>query len=136
MRQGLDDGPEKFAANAALVVETLSAPAGFALGYDERSLEYVDGYLERMRAGADEGLRRALLAALGSYLGECIRRTYGGRWTLRDGSWAVQFDAGNAAFPFSKTAKQLDEGHAGGQSILGFFSSIPRLMKLGDGPAS
>jgi hypothetical protein len=41
----------------------------------------------------------------------------------------VRFDAKNAAFPFAKVAKQLENGSA--DSVLSFFTAIPMVFRLG-----
>lgn len=119
----------KIRANAELAIETLSGPAGFRLGYDEKSLEWVDGYIERVRLGADQAMKNSLISVLGSFLGECVRWCYGGEWVNDDGQWGVAFDARNCAFPFSKVYKQFENGRAGGDSILIFFRVIPTVFK-------
>jgi len=60
---------------------------------------------------------------LGSYLGECIRRNYGGEWHADEYGWCIRFDEDNAVYPFSKTRKQLENGAE--DSIYSFFTMIP-----------
>ncbi len=119
----------KIQANAKLAIETLSGPAGFPLAYDEKSLAWVDGYIERVRLQADQGMKNSLISVLGSFLGECVRWCYGGRWVNDDGQWGIAFDERNCAFPFSKVYKQFENGRAGGDSIVVFFRVIPTVFK-------
>jgi hypothetical protein len=56
-----------------------------------------------------------------------VIRTFGGTWAHLDGSWGVQLDAKNAVFPFAKVLKQLENG--AGDSVLSFFTVIPRVFK-------
>lgn len=71
-----------------------------------------------------------LVQLIGSYLGECIIRSYGGVWREHDdGTWGVFFDESNAAFPFSKVRKQLEDGVERGDSILSFFEVIPKIFR-------
>ena len=80
--------PEKFAHNAELAIRTLRDQCGVTLGYDEKSVVWLDGYIERLRGGIDPEFKDSLVGVFGSYLGECIRRRFGGRWDETDGRWA------------------------------------------------
>jgi len=40
---------EKIRANADLIREHLSQQAGFELGYDSKSIKWLDGFIERQR---------------------------------------------------------------------------------------
>ncbi len=59
---------------------------------------------------------------------ECIRHKYGGRWAEHDGHYAIEFDDRNAVFPFSKVAKQFENGQE--DSIESLFTLIPLVFKL------
>jgi hypothetical protein len=128
----LDDS-DKLRANAALVVEQLGPLSDVSpFGYGRDSLAWVESYIERMRTAegvAPENLDGAVMT-LGAYLGECVIRAHGGSWRNQDGMWGVFIDDRNAAFPFSKVAKQFENGVEGGDSILGFFDSIGILWKM------
>ncbi|HEX6045389.1 MAG TPA: hypothetical protein VFZ22_12940 [Pyrinomonadaceae bacterium] len=64
----------------------------------------------------------------GSFLGECIIRCYGGTWKQDESRvWCVAFDDKNAAFPFAKVAKQMDNGLEDG--IASFFNVMPLIFK-------
>jgi hypothetical protein len=66
---------DQIRANAALVVSQLRPLSGFDFGLDERSVAWVEGFIERQRArGAADGLADVL----GSYLGEAIIAAGGG----------------------------------------------------------
>lgn len=81
-----------------------------------------------------EEVIKGLTNVLGSFLGECIRRNYGGKWTQFDGQWAVAFNERNAAFPFNKLGKQFQNGHEGGDSIISFYTGVPAVFKLNPPP--
>lgn len=68
----------------------------------------------------------SIVTTLGSFLGECIIRSFGGEWSMCDGAWCVRLDEKNAVFPFAKVAKQLENGP--GDSVFSFFSVIPILF--------
>lgn len=115
---------ETFEQQAAFLVSTLSKDGVVELGYDDASVEWVDGFVERQRARGDASLAQGLTNVVGAYLGECIIRNYGGQWRADDdGAWGVFFDTQNAAFPFTKVAKQFANGAE--DSIYSFYRTIP-----------
>jgi hypothetical protein len=109
--------------NAELVVATAEKHLERKVGYDRDGVEWLDGYIQRQHEHGDPDNREALVSTLGSFLGECIIETYGGDWTHTEYGWSVAFDNGNAAYPFAKAAKQLENGAE--DSVLSFFDSIP-----------
>lgn len=118
---------EMIRANAELVVRQLREASGMeGFGYNAESVEWLDGFIERQRVRPEfvgaEAIER-LSQTLGSFLGECVIRRYGGEWRELEGSWAVCFDADNAAFPFNKVRKQFANGPDDG--IFGWFETIP-----------
>lgn len=118
------DNLEAIKANAALVLKTFEQQN---LGYDEESVAWLDGYIERNRQNWDEQGAEKLVNILGSFLGECIRLNYGGDWQMTENGLAVAFTDGNAAFPFNKIRKQIHNGSE--DSIAGFYSSISVLFR-------
>jgi hypothetical protein len=79
---------------------------------------------------ADEKLAERISQTLGSFLGECVIRCHGGEWREIDGSWAVDFGGGNAAFTFNKIRKQLGNGAEDG--VNSWFNSIPLIFARRD----
>ncbi len=119
---------EKLRLNAEMVIENLSQHAGFELGFNEESVEWIDGFIERQRAreGFEPG---GLLNTLGSFLGECMCQELGGKWKHQpNGQLAVEFSDGNAAFPFNKVQKHFDNGEE--ESILSFYQSAAVIFGL------
>lgn len=113
-------------ANAELVLQELRHLNGVDFGYTQESIEWLEGYIERMRVSGefgDDETKNKLISVLGSFLGECIVRSYGGTWRQHEGIWCVVFNDKNMAFPFAKVAKQIDYGLEDG--IAGFFKLIP-----------
>jgi hypothetical protein len=113
-------------ANADLVVEKLGPSSDVEpFGFDEASLEWLDGFIERQREREDATpvFVDRMINILGSYLGECIIRSYGGRWSRGEEGWRVELDAKNAAFPFAKVRKQFENGEE--DSVYSFFTLIP-----------
>jgi hypothetical protein len=112
--------------NAATFIEVARSKLGVNLAYNEQSVAWVDGYIERNRQHLDERTLEALTNFIGPFLGECIRRRYGGRWEQVDGRWAIRLDDKNAVFPVAKVEKQLRYGS--GDSILSLYTAVPILF--------
>jgi hypothetical protein len=97
------------------------------VGYDEAGVRWLDGYIDRQRENGDPQVKERLLNTLGSYLGECVRQTFGGDWVQDPNyGWAVKVNEKLSVFPFAKVRKQLNS--ADGESVLAFFRAIPALM--------
>ncbi len=114
-------------ANAELVRTVAREQLEIEVGYDEGGVRWLDAYIDGQRRSADEDLKRRLPNTLGSFLGECIRQTYGGRWVQDDEhGWCVQINERVSAFPFNKVQKQL--AGEDGESVLGMFVSLAALL--------
>ncbi|WP_165228160.1 hypothetical protein [Aquisphaera insulae] len=120
-------------SNAALVRSVARDQLGEELAYDEQAVRWLDGYIQRQHQSGDRADRDALVSTLGSFLGECLVHSFGGHWAIIDGSWGIRFDEKNAAFPFAKVAKQLENGSA--DSVLSFFTVIPIVSRPAGGTA-
>ena len=117
---------EYIKANAELVIQQLRPLSGIDFGYTQESVEWLEGYIERLRASGEfenEETKNRLTSVFGSFLGECIARCYGGAWRQHEGVWCVAFNDVNMAFPFAKVAKQIDYGLEDG--VASFFKAIP-----------
>ena len=121
---------EHIRANAEMVVEQLRPLSGIDFGYTKESVEWLEGYIERLRNSGefDNGeTKNKLTSVFGSFLGECVVRCYGGTWKLHEaGVWCVAFNDEDMAFPFAKVAKQIDNGLEDG--IASFFNVIPTIF--------
>lgn len=124
-----DDLPmvDRIRANAEMVVSVAAKQLGAAVGYDEAGVRWLDGYIQRQHEQGNPANREGLVSTLGSFLGECIIRTFGGQWAEVEGSWCVRFDDRNAAYPFAKVGKHLEQGAE--DSVLSFFTVIPVVFR-------
>jgi hypothetical protein len=116
-------------ANAEMVVQQLRPLSGIDFGYTRESVEWLEGYIERLRVSGefdDEKTKDKLISVFGSFLGECIVRCYGGTWQQHEGVWCVAFRNDGMAFPFAKVAKQMDNGLF--DSIRSFFTAMPAIF--------
>ena len=121
---------EQIRANAEMVVQELRPLSGIDFGYTQESVEWLQGYIERMRNSGEfdsVDFKNKLISVFGSFLGECIVRCYGGMWKQHESGWCVAFNDDNMAFPFAKVAKQMDYGLEDG--IASFFRAIPTIFK-------
>jgi hypothetical protein len=119
---------ERLRANAELVIRQLGPVSGMKFGYDAASVAWLDGFIERQRDRTELTVQtiHGMINTLGSYLGECIIRCFGGRWERDGNDWCVSFDARNKAYPFAKVEKHFAHGAA--ESIASFFNAIPVLF--------
>lgn len=108
---------------AQKLISTLSENLGVNLKCDRASVEWVDGYIERVRPDLEEDALYGLSNPIGAFLGECIIANHGGQWRAAEDTWGVYFDEQNAAYPFAKAYKHLLNGS--GDSILSFYDTIP-----------
>src|SRR5690606_26633646 len=74
--------------------------------------------------------RQGLIHSLGSFIGQCIIKNYGGHWQVDQETQAIciEFDDKNKIFPFAKTAKQFENGPE--DSVYSFYTIIPTLFKI------
>jgi hypothetical protein len=122
---------EGIRGNAALIMRDLSPLTGFEVGLDERSVEWVEGFLERQRERGTE-YAEAIVDVVGSYLGEAIIAAAGGVWARQADGWiGIRFSEKTWAFPFNKTRKQAQNGLAGGDSIASFYRINRDLVATG-----
>ena len=110
-------------ANTRLVAERLSAVRGAPVGKDAASVKWLEEFIETQRGSPDldEEAIEGLIWALGGYLGEAIIEATGGAWVAEHDTLLVRFPNGAACSPFSKVAKQFDQGLEAGESVAGFY---------------
>lgn len=120
---------DKIKMNAALVIKQLGPLSGLEFGYTAESVAWVDQFIEqqRCRFDLDENTIIGLVDTLGSFLGECIIRCFGGTWRNLNEEWCICFAEEKMVFPFSKVQKQFANGQ--NDSIKSFFELIPVLFK-------
>lgn len=118
---------------ARTFISRCSESLGVNLKYDRASVEWLNGYIERVRLNLDEPSIDGLTNWIGSFLGECIIANYGGEWRESEGAWGVFYSERNdrnAAFPFNKVRKQLLNGAQ--DSILSFYNVLPVVFGKSD----
>ena len=104
--------------NAEMAISELGSISDVRdFGLNEKSVAWVDGFIERQRGG-DPG---TLVSVLGSFLGEAIIARAGGKWMQSEHGPGVRFRNNAMCFPFAKVAKQFADGKEAGESVLGFY---------------
>jgi hypothetical protein len=127
-----DQSPlELIRANAELVLREARENLGQDIGYDADGVRWLDGFIQRRHDGDATDDPNGLVNTLGSFLGECIVRTYNGSWRETEHGWAVIVDGDLAVFPFNKVHKHLVDGAA--DSVLSLFSGVPVLIAHTEG---
>jgi hypothetical protein len=117
---------DKIKENAKIVRQVAEKELDIRIGFDREGAEWLDGYIQRQHESGDSANFTGLTNTLGSFFGECIISTYGGAWTHTEYGWGIGFDHVNAAFPFAKVRKHLENG--ADDSVLGMFDSLPVLF--------
>ena len=100
------------------------------LDYDTNSVKFVEEFIERQRNNFDSEQRKGLVNSIGSFVGQCIIKNYGGHWQLDQDTQTVcvALDDKNKIFPFAKTAKQFENGLE--DSVYSFYTVIPAVFKI------
>lgn len=119
--------PEQLRSNALTTVEVMHDRLNVDLTFDQAGVDWVDGYINRLRDRVPADQKWSLGGMLACFVGECIIQTYGGVWTENDGWWGIQITQKLWACPFTKVDKQF-QTDAEGESVASFFSSIPALL--------
>lgn len=117
---------ELIAKNAELVRATSSQQLDVTANYDIEGVRWLDGFINRQRVVASVEVKEKLVQTLGSFLGECIRKTYGREWIDDSNPLEIRFSQGNAVYPLTKVRKQLQNGSE--DSVLSMFTVIPALF--------
>jgi hypothetical protein len=111
---------------AELFRELTLQHTGTELQYDEAGVRWLDGYIVRNRER--QQANRQLQEAAGCFFGECIRKTFGGRWVLHteSGHWMLEIEDNFSIFPFNKLLKHFDGDD--GDSVLSLFTMIQPML--------
>ena len=113
--------------DAQLVIDVLSEKEAIALDYSADSVSWLDAYIDQHREELNDGDKTVLQEKFGAYLGESIRRNYGGRWVKdSDDQWMIVFDERHQASPFDIIGEHLDHHTAMAQ----VFEHLPDVLDL------
>ncbi len=92
--QSITPPPIEVAELAAMVVDAVRHRFGIELDLTSDTLPFLDQLITEQRR-APGGVRQLLAFSAGAYLGETLRRTFGGLWHLDGGSsdpagWSIR----------------------------------------------
>lgn len=122
-------------ANVAFALQEFRELADKDVALDADSVAWVEGFIESARGryiGVDGGVPEGLVGLIGSYLGEAIIAETNGQWIEDDASGlGVAFPNGDTVYPFTKVRKQFEQGLAGGESILSFYTVAISYIAVG-----
>ena len=95
--------------NSVRVIEGCAPLSGLGsrFGYNRESVEWLDGYIDRLHDGGqfkEEEQLKNLTINFGCFLGECIRAAYGGAWREHDLAWGVFFEDQAVPSPSARSA--------------------------------
>ena len=112
----------EFQEDAQLVIDVLSEKEQVQLDFSAESISWLDNYIDEHRAELDDGDKLLLQEKFGAFLGESIRRNFGGRWVRGgDDNWMIEFGETDKASPFELIAQHLDHHTA----LTNEFQHIP-----------
>lgn len=127
---------EHIYANAVLIRTFARDNCNAVVEYDDAGVRWLDAYIAGPAQQLDADVKRKMLSMFGSYLGECIRQTYGGRWVPdEEQGWGLELAKEFTVYPFNKVDKQMDQIE--GDSVHGLFTAIgPMLARHRSKPAA
>ena len=108
------------AASAERFVREVFLRDGVVLGFDRESVEWLDAHIEDLIERTGKETADYVELTLGAYLGECVRRAFGGRWAYhpRLEQWAI-FVSGYHLFPRAQVMARYLDG--AGESLATYF---------------
>ncbi len=123
-------------AQSQLAVQNARIKWAESLDFTADSLDAVERMLGKMHnlakfaapgAGPSEEQISAAATLWGVYIGEVIRRHYGGQWSMGDDSVLALAVGETQAFPIAKARKRIVDGPT--ENVRYYFSSINKLLQ-------
>ncbi len=117
-------------------IDILKTDLGIELDYSIGSLQFLDHYLrslnDKMRKEGKIGERRVFVYLAGNYLGEVLRRAYGGKWVYiseqqTTGLMLGDQSHGKTIYPHKAAAKLAIEYQTGG--VIEYAESVKRRLQ-------
>lgn len=111
---GLCDG------NAAHVLD-LARVQWRTAGFDAVGIQWLDRHIESSRPNLSGDLLDEFVQLMGSFYGQCLLSTFGGRWSLSDGKMAIWMDPHGFTYPFEAVHRQVTKRNA--PSVAALYSA-------------
>jgi len=118
-----------------------AAASGDTLDFSLESLVTLDALLDRLfarrwaiRGGGRLDVKQysRMIEPVGAYIGETLRRSAGGTWTVDDEHGpGIELPSGTRTFPLAKAEKRFHNGHA---DNLGVYGGAMAAMGAGESP--
>lgn len=104
------------------------------LDYDDTGIQWLAGYIERVRSRSQGLGRKNIIDMLGSFLAETCWRVFGGHWIAYDKILGLQLNNGIILLPRNAVQKQFDNGCEACESIASFFATNQLLAATSAAP--
>ncbi|MBT8486717.1 MAG: hypothetical protein KJO43_14145, partial [Phycisphaerae bacterium] len=98
---------------------------GEVIGYDAYGFGTTDKLIDVAWGGRTPEMLDPVVASMGSYVGETLRRAFGGRWVFSDEHGPYLTGLGgteSTVFPFVKTRQRLELGRR--HALAGYYESV------------
>jgi len=111
--------------DAKLVIDVMSEKEDVQLDFSADAISWIDTYINQHQHDLNENDKTVLREKFGAFVGETIRRNYGGQWVQADGDeWMIAFDDNAQTAPFEMVSATLDNG----SSLTHLYQRIPELF--------
>jgi hypothetical protein len=122
---------ETHRANAAEFAKAAKDQYGIELQCDRAGAEWLDSFIHSRSTTLNPSTQAGLIKLLGSFLGECITREYGGQWIVDNGRHCVRLGADGLVDPFWMVESSLKYRSTYDVSVL--FAAIPEIARVRPG---
>ncbi len=111
--------------DAKLVIEVMSEKEDVQLDFSENAISWLDTYIDQHQHELSEEEKTLLSEKFGAFVGETIRRNYGGQWIHTDSDeWMIAFDDNVQTAPFQMVSATLHNE----SSLAKLYHRIPELF--------
>jgi len=117
----------QFQQYADLHIDTTKKTLGVVLDYNEESILALDDIISQGWPNPVPLVADPILVLFGSFLGEAMRRVFGGEWVETQQGWGLKINDTVTVFPFVKIRKRLTNGMQ--DSITYYYQSVKEVVK-------
>lgn len=116
--------PSELQDDAKLVIAVMSEKEDVTLDFSADSISWLDTYINQHRNDLSNHDKQVLGEKFGAFVGETIRRTYGGQWIQANNEWMIGFNDDAQTSPFEMVREQLENE----VSLTSLYQRIPELF--------
>ena len=111
--------------DAKLVIEVMNEKEDVQLDFSADAISWLDTYIKQHHNTLSEDDKTVLCEKFGAFVGETIRRNYGGQWVqANENNWMIVFDDQAKTEPFEMVSASLDRR----SSLTSLYQQIPELF--------